>query len=474
MRVIAIRVMIGLEVHCQLNTESKLFCRCEAYPKGAKPNGSTCEICLGYPGTKPVLNKKAIDHVIRIGMALGCVINPETYFSRKTYFYPDMPKNFQITQYEIPIASVGKVDVNGSAIRIRRVHLEEDPARIIYANGSLETTSYVWVDYNRAGVPLAEIVTEPDMKSPKEARAFLEKLSAILDYLKVYDQSRGASLRVDANISIEGGERAEIKNITGFESVEKALSYELVRQQNVLRTGGRVERETRHFDEVAKTTRTLRKKEFEEDYGYIFDPDLPVLRITDEWTGGIAGSMPELPDAMAERLSKDYGISAYDARVIVYTGRDFASFFEDTCRIYSKPEAVSRWMVNYLLKSLNWRSERISQSSVRPETFAELLEMIGSGSVNERYAKELIKEYVDTGTRPSEIAGRAGSQPTRGELEITVKKVIRENVKAASELRSGKLEAMQYLIGLVLKETKNRVDPREIARMISEELNMPL
>lgn len=466
--------MIGLEVHCQLNTESKLFCQCEAYPNDARPNESVCEVCLGYPGTKPLLNKKAIDHVIGIGMALGCKINTETYFSRKTYFYPDMPKNYQITQYEVPIAERGVIDVNGSSIRIRRVHLEEDPARIIYANGSLETTSYVWVDYNRAGTPLAEIVTEPDIKSPKEARAFLEKLAMVLEYLKAYDQSRGASIRVDANISVDGGERVEIKNVTGFESVERALTYEMVRQQNVIRLGRKVERETRHFDEIAKTTRTLRKKEFDEDYGYIFDPDLPVLRITREWTASIHDSMPELPDRMVDRFSGDYGINAYDARVIVYTGRDFAAFFEDACKMYGKPAVVSRWMINYLLKSLNWRSERISQSKVRPDTFVELLRMIDSGSVNERYAKEVIKDYVDTGMRPLEIVGKAGASPTQAELEETVKNTVRENAKAARELSSGKEEAMQYLIGLVLRKTNNRGDPKEIARMIKKELKMPL
>ncbi|MCL5100285.1 MAG: Asp-tRNA(Asn)/Glu-tRNA(Gln) amidotransferase subunit GatB [Candidatus Marsarchaeota archaeon] len=466
--------MIGLEVHCQLNTESKLFCQCEAYLSDAKPNESTCEVCLGYPGAKPVLNKRAVDHVISIGLALGCAINSETYFSRKTYFYPDMPKNFQITQYEVPIAMGGKIDVNGSAIRIRRVHLEEDPARIIYANGNLETTSYVLVDYNRAGVPLAEIVTEPDIKSPREARAFLDKLSTILDYLKVYDQARGASIRVDANISIEGGERAEIKNITGFESVEKALNYEIVRQQNLLRLGRKIERETRHFDEIAKTTSPLRKKEFEEDYGYIFDPDLPVLGLSEEWIAGIRGSMPELPDSMVERLARDYSISRYDAKVIVYTGSDFAAFFEETCRLHGKPLAVSRWMTNYLLKSLNWRSERISQSKVRPDTFAELLGLMDRGSIGERYAKELIKEYVDTGASPSELARSAGEPLTPEELERTVKNVVSENSTAAAELREGKEAAMQYLIGLVLSKTKKRGDPREIAKLIRNALGMPL
>ncbi len=464
-------IMIGLEVHCQLNTESKLFCSCEAYPKDAQPNSSTCEICLGYPGTKPVINKKAIDHVISIGLALGCRINPESYFSRKTYFYPDMPKNYQITQYEVPIASEGSIEVNGMKIRIRRVHLEEDPARILYADGNLETASHVLVDYNRAGTPLAEIVTEPDMKSPKEARAFLEKLSTILEYLKVYDQSKGASLRVDANISVDGGERAEVKNVTGFENVEKALNYEAVRQQNIVRLGRKVERETRHFDEVAKTTRTLRKKEFEEDYGYIFDPDLPVLDISDEWKSKIEKGMPELPDTMVKRFSKQYGIGDYDAKVIVYTGRDFASFFEDVCRIYSKPKAASRWMINYLLKSLNWRSERISQSRASPDTFSELLAMIDKGEITERYAKEIIKEYVDTGFRPSDIASRSGPKPSLQGLRDIVKKVIKDNTKAASEFAAGKNDALAYLIGAVLKETGKMGDPKEIAKMIKKEIS---
>lgn len=464
-------VMIGLEVHCQLNTESKLFCSCEAYPKDASPNTSVCEICLGYPGTKPVLNKKAIDDVISIGLALGCEINKETYFSRKTYFYPDMSKNYQITQYEVPIASSGILEVLGSKIRIRRVHLEEDPARIIYADGSLETASHVLVDYNRAGTPLAEIVTEPDIKSPKEARAFLENISTILEYLKVYDQSKGATLRVDANISVDGGERAEVKNVTGFENVEKALNYEAVRQQNIVRLGRKMERETRHFDEIAKTTRTLRKKEFEEDYGYIFDSDLPVLEIGEEWIKSIANAMPELPDAAAKRFEGQYSISPYEAKVIVYTGKDFASFFEETCKIYGKPGRVSRWMINYLLKSLNWRSEHISQSKARPDTFAEMLSLIDNGEITERYAKELIKEYADTGMRPSEIAARSGSRPSSQMLRDIIKKVIKDNAKAAAEIAAGKENALAYLIGRVLKEIGKRGDPKEIARMIREEIS---
>ena len=238
-----------------------------------------------------------------------------------------------------------------------------------------------------------------------------------------------------------------------------------------MRLGRKVERETRHFDEVAKTTRTLRKKEFEEDYGYIFDPDLPVLDISDEWKSKIEKGMPELPDTMVKRFSKQYGIGDYDAKVIVYTGRDFASFFEDVCRIYSKPKAASRWMINYLLKSLNWRSERISQSRASPDTFSELLAMIDKGEITERYAKEIIKEYVDTGFRPSDIASRSGPKPSLQGLRDIVKKVIKDNTKAASEFAAGKNDALAYLIGAVLKETGKRGDPKEIAKMIKKEIS---
>ena len=460
-------IKIGLEVHCQLNTRSKLFCGCATAPQGP-PNTDTCPVCLGFPGYKPVLNRLAVEHVIRIGCALGSSISGRTFFSRKTYFYPDMSKNYQITQYELPIAVGGHLDVGESRIGMTRVHLEEDPARILYANGNLETTDYVLIDYNRSGTPLAEIVTEPDIKSPAEARAFLEKLSNILEYIGAYDPSREMSLRVDVNISTDGGERVEIKNITGFENVEKALMYESVRQANMVRMGARVERETRHFDDKARTTRALRKKEYEEDYGYIFDPDLPLLRIAGEWVSSIASSMPELPDRMAERFASQYRISPYEAKVLVYAGKDMAEFFEASCRLHGNAREVSRWTINYLMKSLNWRSERVSRSKVRPETFVELLRMIDSNAVTERFAKELIKEYVDTGEQPSKIAaGKAVSLDDAALMEI-VKKVVKENGKAFEELKGGKAEAKQYLLGKVLRETRSQADPKKISAMIDE------
>ncbi len=460
-------VKIGLEIHCQLNTKSKLFCSCSTNISEKEPNSETCPVCLGFPGYKPVVNKKAIDFTIGIGIALGCTISNETFFSRKTYFYPDMSKNFQITQYEIPIATGGSIDIEGNKIRIRRVHLEEDPAKIVYANGDISTTEYTLIDYNRSGIPLAEIVTEPDIETPKEARKLLEKISAILEYLNVYDVSKEASLRVDANISSEG-ERVEIKNITGFENVEKALSYEVIRQKSMTRMKKVIERETRHFDETTRTTKGLRKKEYEEDYGYIFDPDLPSIRIDDAWINSIKDNLPELPDNKVKRFVGEYKISDYDAGVIAYTGKDMADFFEDCCKIYKRYDNISKWIINYLLKSLNWNSQKVSESKVKPNTFIELLEIMDNGEITERYAKELIKEYVDSGISPRALAKKNEFKVTDAELKKTVEGILKENEKALEDLKAGKENAKQYIIGLVLKATNNQANPKLIIKIMEE------
>jgi aspartyl-tRNA(Asn)/glutamyl-tRNA(Gln) amidotransferase subunit B len=464
-------VMMGIEVHCQLNTESKLFCSDSSDSRGKKPNESTCPICMGFPGTKPKVNKKAIDHVITIGLALGCGISPSSFFSRKTYFYPDMSKNYQITQYEIPLVLTGAVTLGEDMIRIRRVHLEEDPARLVHVGGDITNAEYVLMDYNRSGVPLAEIVTEPDFTTPRQVRMFLEKLVSILEHIGVYDSSKEATLRVDANISIDGGERVEVKNVTGFENVEKALNFEITRQRGMARMEVQVERETRHFDAESETTKSLRKKEGEEDYGYIFDPDLPVIDVDEKWLASLKSRMPELPDHRVKRFAEQYGLQDASARVLVYTDKRLADFFEQCCRSYGKPVEAANWTINYLLKSLNWRSERIAQSKARPETFVELLEMIDKGEITERYAKELIKEYVDTGKRPREIAGSGGKQPvTDEELRSRIKEVMAKNEKAVKEFKAGKQESIQFLIGAVLKATGKKADPNRIRELLADEL----
>ena len=288
-----IQAVMGLEIHVQLNTNSKLFCSCSTKYEDKQPNEVTCPICLGFPGSKPKVNRAAIDFAILVAKALNCSINSPMFFSRKSYLYPDMPKNFQITQYEIPIAEKGILNIVDKKIRIRRVHIEEDPGKLIHVGGSITNAKYVLVDYNRSGVPLIEIVTEPDFESTKEVRKFLTKLSSILEYLDAYDPSGEGSLRVDANISLKGGERVEVKNITGFKNVEKALNFEIIRQKNSHNMNVDITRETRHFDAQTNTTASLRKKEFEEDYGYIFEPDLTKIEIDNKWVKGLVDNMPE-------------------------------------------------------------------------------------------------------------------------------------------------------------------------------------
>ncbi len=460
---------IGLEIHCQLNTETKLFCGDLTRSANAKPNENTCPICLGFPGYKPKINKNALDFAIMAALALECNINKNALFSRKTYFYPDLSKNYQITQYEMPLAENGHLTVKDKTIRIKRLHLEEDPAQIAYVGGDITSAEYTLINYNRSGTPLVEIVTEPDFESPREAREFLEKLSSILEHLDIYEPTKEGSIRVDANISTHG-ERVELKNITGFENVEKALGFEVIRQNGLARLQVKIERETRHFDADTNTTKKLRSKEYEEDYGYIFDPDLPAISISSDWVGRINSAMPELPDIRITRFVKEYGIDEYDARVLVYYDKNLADFFESCCKLYDKPKTIVNWIANYLIKSLNWRDERIKDSKAKPETFIELLELIDSKEITERYAKELMKEYVDTGTSPRELAGRNMVVINKEELEKIVKEVMESNKKAVEDLKEGKKDVMQFLIGVILSRTKKQGDPIVIKKLITEYL----
>ncbi len=463
-------VMIGLEVHCQLATKSKLFCSDSNDPKDAEPNSNTCPICLGFPGSKPMLNRKAIDFGLLVAMALNCKISERMYFSRKSYFYPDMPKNFQITQYELPLATKGYLDVGDLRIRIRRVHMEEDPAKLFYVGGDITNSKYVLIDYNRSGAPLLEIVTEPDFTDTQQVRAFLEKLSSILEHLGVYEPEREASLRVDSNISLENGERVEVKNITGFANVEKAMNYEVLRQSNLLKMGMKIGRETRHFDEESRSTKGLRKKEYEEDYGYIFDPDLPSIRFDSAWLATARRNMPELPDGRIDRFVSQYKIDRYDAKVLVYTDKNLADFFERCCERYNEPDKAARWITNYLLKSLNWKSIGIRKSKVTPESFVEFLAIMDEGVITERYAKELIKEYVDSGESPRKIAERDIRKAPKISLEDAVAEVLKANKRAIEEYKSGKEKALEFIVGQVLAKTNKQADPKQIRRIVLEKI----
>ena len=466
------RAVMGLEVHVQLQTESKLFCSCSTEHEGRESNGNTCPICLGFPGSKPKINKKAIEHGIKIAKALNCGVQPVIRFSRKSYFYPDMPKNFQISQFEVPLARDGYLLLDEKRIGITRVHIEEDPARLVHVGGGITSAEYILIDYNRSGVPLAEIVTEPCIASPKEARLFLDKLSVILDHLGAYDPRKEGSIRVDANISLEGGQRVEVKNITGFRNVEDALNYEIIRQRSMAGMGIAVERETRHFDAETNTTSSLRRKEHEEDYGYIVEPDLVRIEVDQAWIDRLVAEMPELPDARIERFVTQYGIPRFQSSIIVNTGLDLSDFFEECCRIYPRSEEIASWIVTYMLKSLNFEGLSLRESRVRPGTFVEMLELIDEGVVSERLAKELIKDYVGTGESPRAIVeSRNLGLMKEDELMDAVGAVLAENRKAVADYRSGRTKAVDYLLGQVLRRIEARSRPAEVKRLIKEALD---
>jgi len=464
-----IKAVMGLELHVQLATDSKLFCSCSTNYEDKEPNEVTCPICLGFPGSKPKVNKRAIDFAILVAKALECKINSPMFFSRKSYLYPDMPKNFQISQYEIPLAKEGVVEIANKTIRIRRVHMEEDPGKLIHVGGGITSAKYVLVDYNRSGVPLLEIVTEPDFESTKEVRRFLTKMSSILEYLGVFDPAGEGSLRVDANISLKGGERVEVKNITGFKNVEKALNFEIIRQRNSKNMSVDVTRETRHFDAQTNTTASLRKKEFEEDYGYIFEPDLTKIEIGKSWVKEMTDNMPELPDQRRARLIEQYKIPENQADIIVYVGKDMADFFEESCGLHDKAKDVAKWAAGDLLKCLNWQSVRVGKSKVKAKTFVELLQMIDSGEITQRLAKEIIKEYAETGESPKKIVEKKGlTLVGEDELKEAVEEALKKNEKAVEDYKAGEDKAMQFLIGEVLKKVQARADPNKIKALIEK------
>ena len=466
------RATIGLEVHVRLNTRSKLFCSCTTDIDGKEPNTEVCPICLGYPGSKPKLNRKAVDYGITLALALESSIEPELRFSRKNYFYPDMSKNFQITQYEVPLASGGYLLLGDHRIGITRVHLEEDPAKLTHVGGGITNARETLIDYNRAGMPLVEIVTDPDIESTEEARAFLEKLSLILDHLGVYDPTAEGVLRVDANISIEGGNRVEVKNITGFRNVEKALNYEIIRQKSAKNMGVTIVRETRHFDAGSGMTSTLRLKEEEEDYGYIAEPDLVKINLTEDWIDRMKASMPELPDQRINRLEEQYGIPRFQASIIVHNGLQMSKFFEKSCGLHDDKREVCNWLITYLLKSLNYEGMSLRESKVTPETFVEILDLIRDDTISERLAKELIKDYVKTGKSPRKIVeeknlGLLGVD----ELREVVVSVVDEFPQAVEDYRGGKSKAAEYIIGQVLRRIRARAAANEVRRLVLEELN---
>lgn len=470
--------VIGLEIHAELKTESKIFCPSSAR-FGGDPNTHICPVCLGLPGVLPVLNKKVVEYAVMAALALNCEIARFCKFDRKNYYYPDLPKNYQISQYDLPLAQHGFLEIdteNGrKRIGITRIHMEEDAGKLLH-QGTVTTTPYSLVDYNRTGVPLLEIVSEPDMRSPEEARAYAEKLRSIIQFTGISDcKMEEGSLRVDANVSVrplgsrEFGVKTEVKNVNSFRALQRALAYEIERQIAVLEDGGRVVQETRTWDEGKGVTLPLRGKEEAHDYRYFPEPDLPPLVITREWVEEISRSLPELPDARRERYMKEYGLPAYDAGVLTAT-REIGDYFEACLRLYPQPKTVSNWVMGELARLLNATNTEIADSPVKPEQLADLLKLIDEGVISGKIAKTVFEEIFRTGKDPQAVVKERGlvQITDEAELKAVVNEVIAANPKVVADYRQGKEKALGFLVGQVMKVTKGKANPALVNRLLKE------
>lgn len=460
-------VTIGLEVHCQLTTETKLFCSC-ANKFTTIPNTHVCETCLGMPGSKPRLNKKAVDHAIKIGLAMNCRINHEMFFSRKSYFYPDMSKNFQITQYEMPICINGFLEVGKNKIRINRIQMEEDPARLVH-EGSIEKAKHVFVDYNRSGTPLCEIVTEPDFTSPQEARSFLQELSLMLEYLGVYDPNVEGSMRVDANISLPKSERVEIKNISGFKEVERALSYEIIRQSSLLKRNQRIVRETRGWVAESGTTISLRSKETEDDYGYIFETDLPTVEVSKK-AMELKYEMPEFAKQKVERYEREYRIGKEMALSIV-SEPDIADAFEESVKEVD-PHTSAMFFSKMLKKVLNYETLRLKQTGIKTPWLITIMKKIHNKDITDRAAELLLRDMVLKPQDPEILLKLRGLTriDTEEALEPIIMNVLSKNSLAIIDYKHGRSESLEFIVGQVMRATQGRADPAKTREIIKHKL----
>ena len=469
------KVKIGLETHVQLNSLSKLFCGCRNpvnLKEEPEPNSLTCPTCLGMPGSKPVLNKKVVELATKVGIAMNCKIADEMYFSRKTYFYPDMSKNYQITQYEIPLASKGYLEIESSGkkkkITIRRIHIEEDPAKVIHVGGL--GGKYVLVDYNRSGIPLIEIVTEPDFESPQEARLYLQKLTTILEYLGVYDSDSQAVLKTDANISMHGdgvtGNRVEIKNITGQKEVEDALKYEMVRQGSLLTRGVQVKMETRMWNPDIGSTQEMRGKEAEAEYGYVLEPDLSGFTIQKQLAMDLKKSLPELPDQKYQRFVTQYKLPEAVAESIV-SEAGIAELFEYVSK-KADPKIAGGFISGDLKKTLNWNNLRFKQSGLEKEWVLDLLKLFSEGKITDRNAELAIRKMVEEKKSAKEIVEKYSLMKAKLDLESVIKKIVENNRKPAEDYQKGEKKALEFLIGQVMREAKGQVDATEIRSSLIE------
>ncbi len=468
--------IIGLEIHVQLKTKSKIFCSCST-EFGAVPNSQVCPVCLGLPGVLPVLNKTTLDYAIRAALALNCQIAKKSIFARKNYFYPDLPKGYQISQYEEPFSSRGSVDIitegKVKKIRITRVHLEEDAGKLLHE----EIKDSTLIDLNRCGVPLIEIVTEPDMRSSKEAHEFLAILKSILQYIGVSDcNMEEGSLRCDANVSVrkkgeELGVKTEIKNVNSFKAVERALEYEIRRQIKALEEGERIVQETKLWDENKEITTSIRTKEEAHDYRYFPEPDLVPIEIDREWIERIREGLPELPEARKARFVRDYKIPEYDASILT-SSRELADYYEECVGLYNKPKAIANWIMSELLRELGEKDIGIKECKVPPEHLAEMLALIDKGSISGKMAKEIFVEMFKEGKKASQIVKEKGLIQISDEATLAkiVDKILKENPEAVEDYKKGKEKALGNLIGKVMGKTSGKANPKLVNKLLREKL----
>jgi aspartyl-tRNA(Asn)/glutamyl-tRNA(Gln) amidotransferase subunit B len=479
--------VICFEAHVELSTHSKLFCRCSTM-YGAPPNTQICPVCTGQPGALPVLNKKALEYGIRTGLALNCDINRISRFARKNYFYPDLPKGYQISQYEMPLCENGHLEITGHdgnpyRVGIKRIHLEEDAGKLVHASESLEASDYSLVDYNRASVPLLEIVadhTRNPLRSVKEARTYLERLRQLLRYLEVSECSmEKGQFRCDVNVSIRPkgtrgfGERSEIKNMASFKFIGDALEYEIKRQASLLESGGKRLQETRLFNEAKRITQAMRSKEDAPDYRYFPDPDLLEMEIDPRWVREMKAGLPELPDQTVNRLMDRYGVSEQDA-LLLTRDKDVSHFFERCAVTCEDRKRLSRWIIKDLFKVLKDSVRTIGDCPIRPRQFSRLVNRIVSGEITENVGRRVLDDMSRTGDDPDAIIAEKGLQSIRDSAQLAriVQEVISENPEIVSRIGSGEARLINFLIGQVMEKADGKAPAKEVGRLIRKHLRL--
>ncbi len=471
--------VIGLEIHAQMATQSKIFCNCST-EFGKPPNANTCPVCLGLPGVLPVLNKQVLEYAVRLGLATNCTIRLDSQFARKNYFYPDLPKAYQISQFDRPICENGwlNIDVDGQTkkIGITRIHMEEDAGKLMHGEGEGD---WSYVDLNRAGVPLLEIVSEPDLRTPEEAKAYMEKIHSLVCYLGISDgDMEKGNLRCDANVSLrltgqeEFGTRTETKNLNSFRFIQQAIAYEIVRQREELLDGNEIVQETRLWDSDKKITYSMRSKEEAHDYRYFPDPDLPVPHIAQDWVDSIAASLPELPDAKRERFIHEYGLRPEDANVLV-AEQSVADYYEEVVAHHANPKTACNWVIMEMGRVMNETRKSIQELGISANHLAELIGLIEDNSISGKMAKTVFEEMLQNPQAPHAIVESKGLKQISDEdaLGRQIDEILNNNPAQVEQYRAGKTKVLGFFVGQIMKATKGQANPQVVNQLLKQKLD---